>query len=60
MSAINKERDELLDALVTAHSDLDLLLAQIATLEKTFMPTKSPVWPNMVARHALLKRHGRF
>jgi hypothetical protein len=54
------ERDELLDALVDAHSDLDLLLATICTLDNKAMPTQSPVWPNMVKRHDLLKRYGRF
>ena len=56
---IDTERDELLDALEVAHRDLDLLLAIIATLDRSYMPTQSPVWPNMVARHELLKRYGR-
>ena len=55
----NDERDELLDALEQAHRDLDLLLAQLATQTRTFMPSQSPVWPGMVARHELLQRYGR-
>jgi hypothetical protein len=54
------EREELLDALVDAHGDLDLLLATIFMLDNKAMPSQSPVWPNMVKRHDLLKRYGRF
>jgi hypothetical protein len=60
MSAINKERDELLDALQEAHRALDLLLAQVATLENKFMPTQSPAWPAVLKAHRLLTRYGRF
>jgi hypothetical protein len=51
--------NELLDALEAAHRDTDLLLAQLATLQRDFFPSRSPVWPNVVARHELLQRYGR-
>lgn len=54
------ETAELLDALEAAHRDLDLLLATIVTLDHSFRPSQSAVWPNMVARADLLRRHGRF
>jgi len=50
---------ELLDALLIAHRDLDLMLAQRCALQNDFRPTQSAVWPNTVARADLLRRSGR-
>lgn len=52
--------NELLDALVRAHQQADAMLAAIITLDKTFRPSKSPFWLEMMLRHELLKRYGRF
>lgn len=57
---IARETEELLDLLQQAHRTLDLLLAQVATLENKFAPTKSPAWPTVIALHDALKKHGRF
>jgi hypothetical protein len=54
------EQAELLDALEAAHRDLDVLLATIVGLDRSFRPSQSSVWPNMEARADLLRRHGRF
>ena len=57
---VSPDIEILLDALVAAHNEVDRLLATLATVDKTFMPSQSAVWPGVVARHELLKAYGRF
>jgi hypothetical protein len=49
---------ELLNALVEAHHQVDILLAMVVTLDKSFMPSQSPMWPEIVKRAELLRKHG--
>ena len=49
---------ELLDALVKAHQQADLLLAMVVTLDKKFMPSQSSIWPEFVRRAELIQKHG--
>lgn len=49
-----EKRTALKEALKNLHTAADLLLAQLATLDKTFMPTKSAAWPAVEAAHAAL------
>jgi hypothetical protein len=48
---------ELLDALATAHRQVDILMAMVITMDGTFMPTKSSLWPDIVKRVELLQKH---
>jgi len=49
--------NELLDALVEAHVQVDMLMAVVISLDKSFMPSKSPLWPEIVRRVALIRKH---
>lgn len=49
--------NELLDALVEAHVQVDMLMAMLIGLDKTFMPSKSPLWPEIVKRVELIRKH---
>jgi hypothetical protein len=49
---------ELLDALAEAHRQVDMLMAMVITQDKTFMPSQSPLWPEIVKRAELLQQHG--
>lgn len=50
------EEKELLDALIEAHSQVDILMAIVITLDNKFMPSQSPLWPEVVRRAELIKR----
>lgn len=45
---------ELLQALKKAHEAIDVLAAMVITLDKSFRPTESPIWPSMVAVNAAI------
>lgn len=47
----------LADALEAEHKANDWLMATVIGLDKEFLPTKSPVWPAIVAGHAALERY---
>jgi hypothetical protein len=49
---------ELLDALCEAHRQVDSLLAQIIMLDNSFVPSKSPLWPEIMRRYELLRKYG--
>src|SRR6185369_15810607 len=49
---------ELLDALIVAHRQVDMLLAQVITFDHNFMPSKSAAWPDIVRRHELIQKYG--
>lgn len=45
---------ELLSALQDEHKALDWLMARLIELDPKFMPTKSPIWPALVAGNAAI------
>ncbi|MBT1509464.1 hypothetical protein KIP88_03020 [Bradyrhizobium sp. SRL28] len=49
--------NELLDALVEAHVQVDMLMAMVIGLDKSFMPSKSALWPEIVKRVELIRKH---
>ena len=51
------DKAELLDALATAHRQVDMLMALLITHDNSFMPTKSSLWPDIVKRVALIQKH---
>lgn len=48
---------ELIDALATAHRQVDMLMAMIITMDKTFMPSKTSLWPDIVKRVELIRKY---
>jgi hypothetical protein len=48
---------ELLDALATAHRQVDMLMAMVITLDGSFMPTKASLWPDIVKRVELIQKY---
>jgi hypothetical protein len=55
--ALATETTELLDALATAHRQVDMLMALVISLDKSFMPSQSPLWPEIVRRVELLRKY---
>ena len=51
--------NELLDALVLAHGQVDTLLAMVIKLDPNFYPSKSMLWPDIVKRAELVRKYGR-
>jgi hypothetical protein len=51
------KQKELLDALVEAHRQVDSLLAMMIMHDKSFLPTKSPLWPEVERRAKLLEKY---
>jgi hypothetical protein len=49
---------ELVEALSEAHRQVDSLLAQLVMRDKTFMPSQSPFWPEVVRRVELIRKYG--
>jgi len=49
--------NELLDALATAHRQVDMLMALVISLDNTFRPTQSSLWPDIVKRVELIQKH---
>lgn len=49
---------ELVEALSEAHRQVDTLLAMVITLDRSFMPSQSPLWPEIVRRAELIRKHG--
>lgn len=45
----------MLAALRAQHEAIDRLMAQIITLDKTFMPSKSPEWQALTLGNAVIK-----
>lgn len=54
---MNTDTQELVEALATAHRQVDMLMAMVITLDKSFMPSQSPLWPDLVKRVELLRKH---
>jgi hypothetical protein len=52
------EDTELVDALVEAHRQVDALLAMVVTMDKSFFPSQSPLWPEIERRAELIQKHG--
>jgi hypothetical protein len=50
------KEQKLLDALVKAHQQVDQLLAMVIKLDQSFMPSKSPLWPEIERRSKLIWR----
>lgn len=46
---------DLLAAAEAQHQAIDILLATVAAQDRTFMPTKSVVWPMMVQGHKAIE-----
>lgn len=51
------ERDGLVAALEIAHAQVDTLLALVATWDKTFFPSETELWPEIVRRNEILRRY---
>jgi len=51
-------RNELVEALATAHRHVDMLMAMVITLDNSFMPSKTSLWPDIVKRVELIKKYG--
>ena len=51
-------RNELVEALATAHRQVDMLMAMVITLDNSFMPSKTSLWPDIVKRVELIKKYG--
>ena len=49
--------NELLDALVEAHVQVDMLMAMVIGHDKKFVPSQSPLWPEIIKRVELIKKH---
>jgi hypothetical protein len=56
--ALTTETTELLDALATAHRQVDMLMAMVIGLDNSFMPSKTSLWPDIVKRVELMQKHG--
>lgn len=56
-AAATANTNELLDALATAHRQVDMLMALVITLDNSFMPSQSPLWPDIVRRIELLQKY---
>jgi hypothetical protein len=52
---------ELIEALATAHRQVDMLMAMVITLDNSFinsfMPSQSSLWPDIVERIELLRKY---
>jgi hypothetical protein len=48
---------ELVTALALAHRQVDLLMAMVITLDPSFMPSQTSLWPDIVARVELIRKH---
>lgn len=48
---------ELVEALALAHRQVDMLMAMVITLDPSFMPSKTSLWPDIVARVELIRKH---
>jgi len=55
--AVGVKDTELLDALIEAHRQVDILLAMVITRDRTFRPTQSTLWPEIVRRAELINKH---
>jgi hypothetical protein len=49
--------NELLDALATAHRQVDTLMAMLIAHDNSFMPTQSSLWPDIVKRVELIQKY---
>ncbi|MCU1282324.1 MAG: hypothetical protein JWM53_5870 [bacterium] len=54
---VERERDELVEALRLAHRVIDSLLATLIVKDNDFRPTQSAVWPVAVKIAAILAKH---
>lgn len=50
---------ELFAACEADHKAMDWLLARVAELDPTFMPSKSPVWPAVTQNRAAIRKATR-
>lgn len=55
--AAEYETTELVEALATAHRQVDMLMATVIGHDDTFMPTQTSLWPDIVKRIALLQKY---
>jgi len=53
----NAEIKELVEALALAHSQVDILMAMVITLDPSFRPSKTSLWPDIVARVELIRKY---
>jgi hypothetical protein len=49
---------ELVEALEKAHQQVDILLAMVIEFDNTFMPSQSPLWPEIERRAKLIRENG--
>jgi hypothetical protein len=52
---MNDETRKVLTALKDEHEAIDWLLARLCTLDRTFFPSESPIWPTVERGAALLR-----
>lgn len=55
--AAPEDTTELIDALATAHRQVDMLMELVIRLDKSFMPSQSSLWPDIVKRVELLRKY---
>jgi hypothetical protein len=48
---------ELVEALALAHRQVDMLMAMVVTLDPSFMPSKTSLWPDILARVELIRKY---
>lgn len=60
IAALRTERNELLDLLRDCHHVIDLALARVIELDKTFRPTQSGIWPIMERLSNVLRKNKRL
>jgi hypothetical protein len=59
LSTAIANRDELLDALHTAHRHIDELTGMLAVFDEAFRLSRSEFWPEIVRRAEILSQYGR-
>jgi hypothetical protein len=50
--------NELLHALIVAHRQIDALMGMVMKLDDSFRPSQWPLWPDVVKRAELIRKHG--
>jgi len=53
----NAEIKELVEALALAHRQVDILMAMVISLDHSFRPSQTSLWPDIVARVELIRKY---
>ena len=56
LAQLKGERDALVEKLRANHRAVDWLMAKLILLDPTFMPSKSPIWPDVKGTADLLSQ----